>query len=98
MLLRRLPVFAAEVAVNGFPAKVKVAEISPVQDIMLEAPALSSGGSSNSNSGEPRAGYPGPTALHLAWPYIQPCWTLATPGPPQATAPTASAAQGPPPL
>lgn len=28
----------AEVAVNGFPAKVKVAEISPVQDIMLEAP------------------------------------------------------------
>ena len=28
----------AEVAVNGFPAKVKVAEISPVQDIVLEAP------------------------------------------------------------
>ena len=28
----------AEVAVKGFPAKVKVAEISPAQDIVLEAP------------------------------------------------------------
>lgn len=55
----------AEVAVNGFPAKVKVADISPVQDIVLEAPCIQQWREQQQQEGEPRAGYPGPTALHL---------------------------------